>query len=263
MKAIIEKLTRIVLKTLHITMYYLLYHRRTITKLSAYGFSDISTHQVRRWLRIIRGEFLIRFYYFAKLNGEPCFIKIAKRDHTLKNEIYVNKYLIAHGATFMPRLLISDVDFDKDRTMLAFEAISDMREFEMPDNVTTFESVCKDFEDIFNFFREHGIIHNDVNDSNLLLDLNNHIILIDFGIAKSPESDNSHFRNSVQRGLYYQSSADSRLYDDAYSFIRMLDDHNIPDVFRQNACYKRIEQLVGMHTHRITSSDFYNRGISN
>ena len=252
-KSVVDKYSRIVYKVLHIVIYFLFYHHAAVTRLSTYGLSDISTYQIRRWLRVVRGEKLIRFYYQAKFKGEPCFIKMAKLDNTIGNEIYINKYLARCGATFVPRLLISDDNYNKDTSMMVLEAISDMREFELPDNESSFESICGDFEDIYKFFLEHGIIHGDINDSNLLLDHDNHIILIDFGLAKSPGSDTSQLSCSVQRGLYYQSSENTRIYDDAYSFLRMLDDCGIPDAFRQKECYQRIERLVGTHTHSITA----------
>ena len=250
-KTVVNKYARIVNKVVYIVLYYLFSHRKHVVRLSKYGLTNIKTHQIRRWLRVVRGEKLVRFYYHAKLNNKPCFVKMAKQDSTLKNEIFINKYLTQCGATFAPRLLISDENYDKDTTMMVFETIVDVREFELPDNEATLESICECFEDIYKFFLEHGIVHGDINESNLLLSQDNQIILLDFGLASSLESDISSLRDSVQHGYYYQFSANARIYDDAYSFLKMLDDSGVPEAFKKKECYQRIEKLVGVHSRSI------------
>ena len=248
-----KEIKRIIGKELYIASYFLFYHRKAVSKLSSYGFSDIKTYEVRRWVRIVRDKKLIRFYYKAQFKGIPCFIKLARMDITMKNEIFVNKYLVECGADFAPQMLISDENYSEDTSMIAFESISDLREFELPADENTFESICEEFEGIFKFFLKHGIIHGDINDSNLTLNRKNHIILIDFGLGKTPDSDTSLLSFSVQRGLYYQSTENTRIYDDAYSFVSMLDDCGISEAFKQKECYKRIKQLVGVHTHSINT----------
>lgn len=229
--------------------YFLRDHHDAISRLKSCGITNVRAFHIRQWVRYIDKN-IIRYYYKAKLSGNACFVKISG-DSTIENEINVNKYLSRCGVDFAPRYLYSGSDFCEGASALVVSYVPGLRSFCLPDDAVLFESLCAEFESIYQRLNSLGIIHGDISSSNLMLDGNNHIVLTDFGIGKVPGAEASGVDYGVHRGTYYIESADTRTYDDAYSFIHMLDDAGIPDSFRQMECYKRIERLAGLHTYSV------------
>jgi len=241
-------------KLLFLISYFLFRRRRTMRKLGSYGFTGISGYQLRRWFRWHpwHGK-IIRYYYMAELNGKKCFVKIveAANDGTISNELAVNRYITQCGLDFVPELLAGDESYGKGEILLATGFKPGTVNFGLPADEESFEKVCGEFERIHGRFLDSGIIHGDISSSNLLLGPEDKILLIDFGIGRAPGSETHGINYQRHRGTYYRESGNTRTYDDAYSFLRMLEDCGIPDGLKQKDCYKRIEKLVGAHTYSV------------
>jgi len=251
LKYIFHKCKANLRKLFLISLYFLFHHRKALAKLSSYGFSDIKVCRFRRWQwwqwHNSREKNYQRFYYKAKYSNKIYFIKVSKDDYTVKNEIFINEYLIQCGVTFAPKLLMSDENYGKNTAMIAFEFISEIYNFELADDEKAFEFICKEFEYIHGHFLKFNIIHGDISASNLLLGNKNNIVLIDFALSWVPGSEVFKLRHPC--GLYHVLSDNKHVYDNAFSFLRMLDDCGISDAFKQKECYKRIEKLLGVHTY--------------
>ena len=245
-KIIFKRLKRIPRKVLFMSKYFLFQHRKTTAKLKSYGLSDIRVFQIRQWVKHIEINFL-RYNYKARFGGKYCFVKLAS-DVSLKNEIYVNKHLQRCGIDFIPKYLMSDESYDGETSMLITDFLSDLRTFELPKNEKHFESICEEFISLHSRFLRFKIIHGDINKANMLLNHKNHIILIDFGMGRVPGSHI--YENEMKKhfGTYYTVSGDTRIYDDAYSFIKTLEECGIPPVYKRLECYEKIVRLVGTHT---------------
>lgn len=246
----------IVTKVLLTLIYFIFCHRKAVSRLSLHGLTDIRAFQISLWYmgRSKKGT-LLRFFYTAQLNGQKCFVKVATNDKTIKREIFINKYIAQTGLSFVPKLLLSDEAYADNTVLLVTELLLNTSKFKLPKNEQDFESLCREFECIHESLRKLDIIHGDINASNIILDQDNHIILIDFGISWAPGSEiypEDHINNP---GTYYQSSitnSDSiRIYDNAFSFLEMLKDCDISFAFTNKECYKRIERLVGTHTYTV------------
>jgi serine/threonine protein kinase len=196
------------------------------------------------------GKKNLRFFYKAKYNGRECFIKLGENDAiSMNREISANKYIKECGLDFIPDMLICDEFYDDDTVMIATEYIFGLKNFETPENQEHFEKVCVSFEYVHRCLEKFGIIHGDLNRSNIAL-RGNDIILIDFGISWIPGADNHiPLKLLPGSGISYIKSGSTRIYDLAFSFIRILEECGISQDFKQQECYKRIEQLVGVHTH--------------
>ena len=48
-------------------------------------------------------------------------------------------------------------------------------------------------------------------------------------------------------GTFYVDDGDLRTYDDAYSFVKMLDKSGIASSHKDRTSYKKVLQLVGLH----------------
>jgi len=221
-------------------------------KLSSYGLSEISVYRVRRWYTYTEEEKIIRRYYKARFNGELCFIKVAKNDSTIKKEIFINKYLVQCDIEFIPKLLVSDEEYDVSTSLIVTEFIQNTHKFKLPEDEKTFEYICGELIAIHGCFHKLGIMHGDICNSNILLDSRNNISLIDFGVGWAPGSEIFKVNDLYVRGTYYILDGNIRTYDHAFSFLRMMDDCGISKEFKQKECYKKIEKLLGVHTYTVT-----------
>jgi hypothetical protein len=75
--------------------------------------------------------------------------------------------------------------------------------------------------------------------------------MIDFGIARGPGSEAFPVDYSRHAGTYFLLEGNTRIYDDAYSFLQMLDFSGIPAFFKEKECFRRIERLVGGHAFTV------------
>ena len=243
---VFKKCARIIRKLHFVLCYFLLHHRKTIAKLSSYGLTDIRVYCVRHWYMGLGEEKLVRLFYKTKLDGTWCFVKLVENDSSIAKEIFINKYITERGIEFVPKLLLSDDN------LLVIEFIQGMKKFKLPDDEKAFENMCADFKNIHACFKKFDIIHGDISASNVLLDKDNKIVLIDFGVGWVPGSEVFPSNHVIHHGTYYVESDNIRIYDNAFSFLRVLDYYKIPAKFKQMKCYKEIEQLVGAHCKELT-----------
>jgi len=218
-------------------------------------------YNVRIWyIGLVRGKTtgkkVIRFFYKATYDEKPCFIKLEKyftqRSEYCSTirEIRAYKQMSKFDLEFIPALLLSDESYEKNTAMIATEFIPDLMNFKIPIDKKEFEVICEQLEHIHGQMREADIVHGDLSVSNLSMTKDQHIVIIDFGIAYSPtfkafQLDTAHV------GTHFKVSENKCIYDNAYSFLRIMDDCGISETFKQEECYKRLQRLVGAHTHVI------------
>jgi serine/threonine protein kinase len=245
---IYNKCVIIIRRAAFMLVYFMFSHRRISAQLRAYGLSDVRAYQCRKWkvgLKKYRGKRHIRLFYRAVYEGKPCFIKLGKNDMpSMKRETLINNYVSWCGLRFAPAMLLSDDDYDDDTAILVTEYVSGLENFSLPGDTASFEAVCAELEHIHGCLQKFGIIHGDLNASNIMLDKDNRVIIIDFGIGWVPGAD-----DYIPRGTYYTESGGERTYDNAFAFIKMLEECGVTANLKGNECYKRLERLVGVHTH--------------
>lgn len=230
-------------------------HRRTISQLADYGLSDLQLYRTENWYIGDDSEGTIRKYYKGNYRGETCFVKLAQNDSTIRNEIFVNHYVTSCDLPFVPRTLTSDKAFDTNTSLLVTQFFADLRNFEIPTDEHLFERYCGEFIEIHKCFRQFQIVHCDISATNLLINDKKQLVLIDFGIGKVPGSEIYEIDYRAHDGHYYVTKGNSRIYDDAYSFLRMLDKAGLPDAYREMGSYRHIQQLVGTHQNKVLLSD--------
>jgi len=213
----------------------------------------IHIYKIRQWRFNIKKKTSklksSRVYYSAEYEEKKCFIKIVKNSRVIENEIFINEYMSRCGIQFVPKIFMGDIDFTEDSSVLVTESIPDISGFKLPDDEQIFSQICEEFEHIHSYFHKYDIIHGDMSVFNVFLNHENRLLIIDFGIAWAPGSEI--FRiNAPRIGTYFMLSETHCIYDNAYSFLKILDDCGISLEFKQKECYKRIEKLVGKHTHK-------------
>jgi len=251
MNNIYRKFGRLAYKLFYLLLYFMFRHRKTVVKLASYGITDVRIYCVRRWYTCHGAEKTDRLFFKGVFNGTKCFIKLAANDSTIKKEIFINNYMTECGINFVPKLLLSDSNYNINSALLVTELIQDIKKFKLPDNERAFEVMCNKFEHIHSCLKKFSIVHGDISLSNVLVDKNACIILIDFGIGWVPGSEIFRTNHLIHHGTYYIESDNVRIYDNAFSFLRVLDHSKIPAEYKQKECYKKIERLVGVHSHII------------
>lgn len=185
-----------------------------------------------------------RRYYLAQYNGQKCFVKIGKNDATVHNEYLTLSQIPSGTFDFSPNLLIGKADFDENTTMLAVEFIEGLQKFTCPTEKSTFENLCKQFLHILDVLESQKLVHADVHKGNLML-CDNKLYLLDYGISMFMNQRND--INYVARpGTFYKIVEDGRIYDDAYSFTKLIDEiqteYSIDNSEALRSIYQRIEK---------------------
>ena len=211
--------------------------------LKKYGFKKIKPVNSKGW-RWGKGlDKAYRRYYTAYYNEKKCFIKVAKNDVTIINEIKINSYLAEIGVNveFATKHIISDEFFCNNTAMMAIEYVSDLENFYIPETVEGFEKLCREFMEILKTLEQAHIIHADIHKGNLMLK-DGKPILLDFGISKIKNKENE-IDYKARPGTFFRVNGSERIYNDAYSFIKMLEKMEIKEEFKNLAEYKDIEKL--------------------
>jgi serine/threonine protein kinase len=245
-------------KLLFIFKYYLFRHHKIAADLHSHGLTKIRAYRINRWYSGLGKTKTRRHYYKAELNGKKCFVKLSEYDRDIKREIFINKYITQCNLDFIPKILLSYEGDDNNAALLVTEFIeSDARELKMPEDAAEFEAICAQLEYIHSCLSKFDIIHGDIHSSNMMPDKENNIKIIDCAIGWVPGSEayDESYKNRGLIGTYYIKSGNTRIYDHAYAFLRMMDDLGISDDFKQKECYKRIESLVGVHTYTLHHPD--------
>lgn len=229
-------------------------HHETLMRLQNYGLSDIELYRSDHWYIGDDGEGTIRRYYAAQYHGQPCFVKLAQKDSTIQNEIYVNDYLTKRHIRFVPQTLLLDYRYGEDASLLVTEFKAGLRPFVIPESCEKFIRVCREFEDIYTQFAALGVVHGDISESNLLLDTDGSLVVTDFGIGHAPGTEQFKIDYGVHDGTYYQTDGNLRTYDDIFSFLQMLNDCGLPAAFRELPCYRHLESILGKHQFQVILS---------
>lgn len=227
-------------KSAYISEYFRREHVAIAERLASYGMSRIEAYNTDRWYIGSPEDATLRKYYRAEYMGRSCFVKLASHDSSSRNEIFVNEHMARGGLDFVPKLLLFDHDFDRDGTLLVTEFLEGIRDFQMAATAEGFASQCAEFLADLKLLRRLGVHHNDISRSNLLLDSQGRLVFSDFGIGYAPGAEKFHIDYRVHDGTFYRDHGHMRRYDDAYSFVRMLEALGLPDEYKATREYASV-----------------------
>lgn len=106
--------------------------------------------------------------------------------------------------------------------MLAVEYIDGLAKFILPGSKEGFSHICTEFLSIMDALEANGIVHADVHKGNLMIK-DDRLFLLDYGISKRDGVTNC-IDYTARPGTYYKVSGTVRTYDDAYSFIKLVEE---------------------------------------
>ena len=214
--------------------------------LKKYGFSKCRIYKSTAW-RFGKGkDRAFRRYYAAYYNGTRTFVKISENDTTVKNEIKFAEYLKETSFPFVMQTVATDSNFNGGFDMLAMEFCDGLKAFSLPEDTLGFEALCDQFLTILDGLQSVKMVHADIHKNNLMLK-DDRLMLIDFGISYSENMENT--VNYVARpGTYYKEFDNkTRFYDDAYSFVKMIEKLSPPASFLEGEKYLKIVERVGCY----------------
>lgn len=243
---------------IYMIKYYFLIRNNEVSKLKEYGFSNIATFKSKSWRRGTGLDHAHRRYYTAVHGGVKCFIKIAENDKTIANEIIVSERIKGFNFTFTPKLICSEAHFFGNKKMLAIEYQDGLQPIAKENNLgrtadipeSTLLQYCEDFLSISKQLESIGLIHADIHKGNMMVDHNGHLCLLDFGISKFIDRDNDN-DYKARPGTFFQIEGKSRIYDDVYSFLKMLERYPSTSKIENSSIYNEIESRLGTLTFKI------------
>lgn len=220
------------------------------TKLTELGLSNPKPFHFMDW-RIGKGkDHAFRRYYIAEYKGQKCFVKIGKNDATIYNE-YVTLSKLPHETfDFSPNMLIGQEEFDENTTMLAVEFIEGLEKFSCPADLISFEDLCNQFLHILDVLQSQKLVHADIHKGNLML-CGNKLYLLDYGISMFTDQGNA--INYVARpGTYYRTVEEGRIYDDAYSFIKLMEVLKPEYAIENSVALQKIYDRIDKNSFKVT-----------
>ena len=230
--------------------YYFTTRNAEVNKLKSYGLTNISPFNYADWRNGKGRDHAFRRYYLAEYDETKVFVKIGIDDATVANEYCVMKHLQDEKLAFVAPMLCGSDKFDLNTTMLAVEFIPDLTRFSISKNRGNFEKMCKQFCTMITELSKCSIIHADIHAGNLMLQ-NDKIYLLDFGISKVNGIDNG-IDYSNRPGTFYRTFVNKRRYDDAYSFIQLVDRLGIVEEWKECEPYKKILAIVDSNYFEVT-----------
>ena len=237
---------------IYMIKYYFLIRNNEVSKLKEYGFSNIATFKSKSWRRGTGQDHAHRRYYTANRSGIKCFIKVAENDKTIANEIVVSERLKGHNFSFTPKWVCSEDKFLGNLKMLAIEYQEGLHPIAKEDNLgrtadipeATLLQFCNEFLSICKQLDAVGLVHADIHKGNMMVDKDGHLCLLDFGISKFVDTCNDN-DYKARPGTFYQVEGKIRIYDDVYSFLKMLERYPSSSKIKNSSVYKEVESRLG------------------
>lgn len=239
--------------------YLLTKRRKEKTYLKKLGLTNISVFKPRSWRYNEKCDGASRRYYTTEYKGKRYFIKVAFKDLTIDNEIEIAKYLQGFEFKYTPKCFLIDESVYKNGKILINEFIDGLYRFEIPSSKIDFEKICLSFLLILSKLKSINLIHADIHPCNLLLDNDYNLVLLDFGISIIKDKKNS-VDYFARPGTFYIEQDNNRIYDDAYSFVKMMEKLKISKDYRECDAYRNIENRIGDFCETI-SIDSTNRNV--
>ena len=192
------------------------------------GYYTLNIYKIWLWKKDAR--------YFKVYNtkGECFFIKMKSEQSIISESRYLN-YIYKRNFKmnpFYPKLIksnISEFNYNIYRNIDG-KKLSDC---------SFMSDIVEQMKKILDFLKEHKIVHRDVRPHNIILK-NNAIILLDFEhCAINGKTD----YDTIDLNENYSPS--ERIWDDAFSFKKIIDEYFKNEELKNNEFYKNICDMVG------------------
>ncbi len=227
---------------------------KEIKALREQGFRGLHPYETHSWRWGMGKDNAFRRYYRGELDGERVFVKVAVNDSTVKNEVKLAEYLRPFNYPFLIKTVKTDYAFMGNMQMMSILFVDGLHRLTAPETEDTFEGYCREFSDILKAFGEIGIIHADIHPGNLMLGGDGRLIVLDFGISSIVGQEND-VDYIARCGTHYREENGIRIYDDAYSFVKMTEKMNLPQNWLDTEAFQNIKEQIGMNVIRVNLSN--------
>ena len=208
----------------HMKEYKRFIKKKDITGLKEKGLAGIKIWNFDSWKFDSGLDHSYRRYYVARFRQKRCFVKIAKHDLTVLNEIYIADQ--KKQLEFSPNILLTDKGFNEDSFLIVQEYLKGICPLYKTKHYCVFDKWCNEFNNIIDTFLKYNIVHNDVHKGNLVVrKKDNKLFLLDYGIS-TILPNNLIVDYKARPGTFYRKTNKNefeiRIYDDAYSFVQEI-----------------------------------------
>ena len=214
-------------------------------KLKTYGFRKIRYFNTPAWRFGMGLDHAYRRYYTAFYEEKKVFIKVAKNDATIENEIIMGEKLLGNAVLRGGQPVVSAKAFAEHTMMLAMPFETGLESYSLPDTREELELRCKDFLAVLAALQELQVIHADIHQNNLMLNAQKKPVLLDYGISMVKGQSNQVDYRARPGTFYTETEQKIRTYDDAYSFIMMLERLGLPEDWKATPSYIQIKNRIG------------------
>lgn len=226
-------------------IYYFWFVRKNeIVELRKLGLENIHQFKIDTWRIGKSKDKAFRRYYRGIYNNKDCFVKIASRnDSTVLNEIVIQERLKGKLDAYSPRCLFLSRNFN-DNNIIIVEYIDELRCIPEIYDVYTLENIIEKCQNLLINLEKIELIHADIHRGNLMMDNQENLILLDYGISKliGVENDVDYISRP---GTFYQKDGKYRIYDDAYSMFMLIKSLIKNKSIESNIELKKLEQRIG------------------
>ncbi len=220
--------------SLHSIRWVCLNYNRLRTQLESQGYYSIKINNFFLWKKSAK-------YFNVYDSGGNCFFVKLQSDDKVMHEYKIFKYMSEHdhlSINFYPKIFLSNIgnfsynvfeELDGDRInkkiILDFNLIAQMK-------------------NIVFFLSSIGLVHRDVRPHNVIV-VNEAIKIIDFEHASidGEKMDN----NSIT--LNQDFSPDGMIWDDAYSFKKILDYYIDKSLLQEVNDYNELKKMIGKNNY--------------
>lgn len=225
-------------------LYVSFVQKKEMEEISNLGFVNVEKFSPDTW-RYGRGkDKAFRRYYIAWKRGKKFFIKVAtENDSSVQNEIEIQTILSEKKYRWTPTCIISNKKFYGNKSILVVEYEEGLRRFQLPSSEKEFDLICSEFVEILDALNEIGLVHSDIHAGNLMIDELKNLYVLDFGISRFVDKENG-VDYIARPGTFYQKIGNIRRYDDAYSFVCLMERLKLPEQWKSLHYYKEIEKRI-------------------
>lgn len=238
--------------------YYVVICRKEKKELKRRGYKHITIYKSKNWRIGKEKDHAQRRYYVAFFNNTRCFVKIAKNDKTIINEIKIQKDLSNKNWKFLPAFLDYDLSFIESYKLLTVEYMQGLKDIDMTREGFSFDAFCVKIIEILNALYEVSLVHADIHKGNLVEDQNGNLYLLDYGISRFINKTND-VDYDERPGTYFFYDDNMRVYDDAFSIVQMINYQLPVEKVNMNFYYNQIKSFIGRCCFKVNVNEMYLR----
>ena len=222
-------------KNLHYSLKWIFYNYNKLRKqLESQGYYSIQVCKIFLWKKTSK------YFKVFDESGKIFFVKVQSADKVL-HEYQAFQHMESYNlgkSKFYPRI------FCYSTGLFSYNIFEELDGKRINKRMILDFDFIKQFLDIVLFFDKVKMVHRDIRPHNIIV-VNKKVKIIDFEHCSinNKKADN----NSKELNKYF--SPNNRVWDDAYSFKKILDYYIGKDKLKDSESYERLSKMIGKNIY--------------